>query len=888
MTSKTWTERIGDLVLHYLPDTIQTFSNQSRKTVSYLIQNIKADKAQIGSLVANIRDFDFQANYSPALAMRYSPMNVEGVIEFFRDSSLRVGQFFSASSSISNVLNSMISIFSSEIEKVEKDIKFLENFVDNYQFIAGEDDLFNFNYIENFDNDLNSHLNDDNTLRLYDKDNVEFFENGNFYIDSTLSKISTSAGKTFINILDNYSVNSYITNYNKEQFTSTDTGFDGCMNESQLDSWSVTVKSPYALSSQLPNIEKDISYDISSIRGAQSKVELVVNAPVESDFVRIMPNDSSGLQVLQVIVQGTSSITSQNASGTSGEYISIPVLSSPLMLSKSVDILYPKMFVSKIIFIFNQSRYTRNENTAINQEVNSKFLMKIVHSLREKNINKSSKIQDLVYYYFKTSNDNFSFRKNKKNYTEIYSNRYPSSELNPSSIVSASVLNYSDEEILNKVSEIIDNKNNTAISNIVQSIVQHAIDSRSNIFSSNVYRSTNNQSFGNRISGLSSDGIVPSKNDNSNMELLFQKQDPEAPSVSSLDITKYLNSRETSNSYEYSFSLKNISFGNTVLSPQIKSCFISSKIETNGTPIAIKGIVNKVVERKNLNYFNYDLREAGSYELSVCLKENIQSEEDWIPLASSNDLNVDSEVLFFNNLNIAKTRFTPIKQSIKLYKNGILENPNNWNYNEIYNEITYNGLTEISSIYVCEYTIDKIVYNQSIIDLDAISDSEFVTQSFISNGRSGESFTSTLSGNKVSLSKTPFVEDRFIGSYYNDIFGTVTVAPNAGYSPVSVVFDDGTTAVNLTNYTLRSFNKSPFYTTDGYLFYQNGKDIIFNKSVTSPFKVVYKYLPSNLRFRLIMRDNIPNQIGNISIDNVIIKCKVKNLDSLSEKLLRLK
>jgi hypothetical protein len=72
-------------VLQYLPDTIQTFSHQSRKTVYSLIQNIKADKAQIGSLVATIREFDIQANYSPSLAMRYSPLNVEGVIEFFHN-----------------------------------------------------------------------------------------------------------------------------------------------------------------------------------------------------------------------------------------------------------------------------------------------------------------------------------------------------------------------------------------------------------------------------------------------------------------------------------------------------------------------------------------------------------------------------------------------------------------------------------------------------------------------------------------------------------------------------------------------------------------------------------------------------------------------------------
>ena len=98
-------------MLLYLPETIQSFSTQSRKTVSSLIQSVKADKAQISALVENLRSFDPAANYTPSLALRYSLMEIEGIIEFFRDSSLRVSQFFTAASSIGNVLNSMIYIY---------------------------------------------------------------------------------------------------------------------------------------------------------------------------------------------------------------------------------------------------------------------------------------------------------------------------------------------------------------------------------------------------------------------------------------------------------------------------------------------------------------------------------------------------------------------------------------------------------------------------------------------------------------------------------------------------------------------------------------------------------------------------------------------------------
>lgn len=887
MNFRIWKETIGVQVLQYLPDTIQTFSNQSRKTVSFLIQNVKADKSQISSLVANLRDFNIQANYTPTLALRYSPMNIEGVIEFFRDSSLRVSQLFSASSSISNVLNSMISIFSSEIEKIEKDIYYLENFIDNYQFISGEDDLFNFNYIENFDNDLSNFTSETNSIELVDRDGKNFEDNGSYYIDSVLSNIGISKGKSFINIISNYEIGEYISNYNRDEMVTTDTGFESCINESQMDSWTVTIKSPYAITSQLKDIEKYVNYDFSYIRGAQVKVELSFKDWITSDFIRLTPNISGGLQLLQAIVVGTSAEVSQNTSQTQGEIIEVPVLSSPLQLDKTVDVVFSKMLIQKVIFIFNQSEYTRKENTPIIQELNSKFLSSIINNIREKRNASPSKIQDLVYFYYKNNTDILKARSNKKNYTEIYSYRYP--KYNPSlkSNVGSRVELFTDSEIESKVFDLVDEGNASAIANIVQTIVQHSIDARENIFSSGVYRSINSNMLNNRVTGISSDGIVPLKNDISDLAIMFQRQDAQVPSVSSLDITKYLNSRETPNAYEYAFSIKNITFGITSPAVQDKACFISSRIDAGGSPIAAKAIVNIVNQRKNLNYYNYDLRESGSYELSLSLKDVITSENDWIPLTSSKASEIDSEVLFFNSINRAKLRFKAIPATISLYKNGIFKAQNLWNYIDQSNEIQLIEALDPDSVYVCSYTLDKGYVDPTVLDLDSLADYNIILNSYSSNGRQGEYFPKTGPGNKIKLTHVPYIEDKFENSFYNSDYGTLTSGVNSGYYPITILLEDGTPAVNLTNYTGNSFIKPRFYETDQYLYIQNGRDILFNRSIDQPITVSYKYLPSNLRFRLIMRSNLPNEKSNIRVDNVIIKCKVKNLDTISEKLLRL-
>jgi len=872
-------EKIGAAVLQHLPENIQTFSSQSRKTVSSLIQNIKADKTQVSSLIENIRSFDANANYSPSLALRYSRLNIEGVVEFFRDSSLRMNQFFSASSALSVALNSVASIYSSEIEKIEKDIFHLENFVNNYQFIVGEDDLFNFNYVENFDNNLSSYSSDSQTIKLFDRDNIDFNSNGNYYIDPVLSKMTIANGIDFKNQLINIDRVSEVNNYSSH--LTTDSDFRLVLDEDPANNWTVTVKSPFLINSELPESKSYVNYNSSYNKGAQSFFEISFINPVEMDTIRVNPNDCIGMQLLQVVIEKTDPVNS--ALGNT----EFSVLSSPLLIDKSVDVVFNKCKVSKIKFIFNQSKYYRTENVPITQELNSKMLQEIVDARRKEKSNSPSRLQDLVYFYFKNANDIEKNKNNRKAYTEVYSYRYPLLEEGYSDGVNEKLSELTESEILTKSREIIDSKNINAIENIVQTIVQHVIGSRNNLFNTTVYRTGRPGSTNNRMASLKSDGFIPVKDEFDNFDNLFQKEDPIAPGVSVDSVARYLSNREDSNSYEYTFSIKNILFGLTQTSIQNKACFVSSKIETNGFPLGVKGVVNKVNARRDLTFNNYDIRESGSYELSITYKDSIKSEDDWIPLFAGSSNYIESEVMFFDTFNLAKLRFIPQQSGIKVYKNGILENPNNWEYEELGNSILYKSSLDRTSTYSVDYSLNNTEYSQSIIDIDSLSNSNFAVRAFSSGGNSGEKFTSTGPGNKIPLSFIPYIEDKFSGAYYSETHGTINTESNMGYSPVTVTMADGQVAINLTNYTNNSFLRSSFYNTSQYLFFQNGKEIVFNRPINQLLTVNYSYIPSSLRFRLILRNTLPGQYNGISVDNVIIKCKVNNLDPFSKKLLRL-
>jgi hypothetical protein len=318
-----------------------------------------------------------------------------------------------------------------------------------------------------------------------------------------------------------------------------------------------------------------------------------------------------------------------------------------------------------------------------------------------------------------------------------------------------------------------------------------------------------------------------------------------------------------------------------------KACFVSKKIETQGSVIGIKAIANIVKERQNLNYTNLDLREPGSVELSISFSENINTESNWTPILHSLNGKIDSEVLFFDNLSNATLRFKPKSSTIKIYKNGLLENPNNWNYRTTLNIVNYNQKPDSGSIYVVEYEVDQTDYNQSVLDLSKVNASSVSIKSYSKNGKQGQEFSSTGPGNKIKLEHIPYIEDKFSTASYNVNYGTVNTIDNIGYAPISIVLNDGSTAINLTNYLSNSFEKANFYQTTEYLFYQNGKDIIFNRSINEKFTVQYNYIPSAIRFRAIIRNNVPGQNNGISLDSVILKSKVQNLDPFSQKLLRL-
>lgn len=884
-------------MLKQLPNVINSFSNSSQATVSSLINQMKIDKSDVSSLVSKLSQIRVNTSYSPSIFSQFSSLNREFFIDIFRDADLRMRSYYTSANTVGLMLNSMIDIFFSEIEKVEKDLDTLQIFIDNYEFIAGKDDLYNSNYIEKFDNYLNDYRTDGYLFNLIDRDGSYFDENGNGFVDTKAGVFKIGSGVTIknaLNFIDNINIKS-----NYENYKSSDSGFYATLNDSRSDSWNVTIKSPVILTSKIDDIKKYISYDTSYINGAQNIVEMSFAFPQELDTIYITPGHGNGLQLLQVVLSSDSteiyaykdyetileeaadsnqtieSYAFENIGDPISSTTTISVLTEPKQLDSITEISFPRRNVSKIILIFNQPVYSKNENVTSSSELNAKAVYDIGREIREIRRSNTDRLQDLVYNLFLRNNSIKDLFKNKYMNDSYYSYKYPTVNKNFTNKIGRD--NFSEENIQ---SNLIDEKWSTILSTLFQNFFVHMIKDSGEIFNNSTFIESG--SIFSETYDFRKPGMLLQKDSNNVLSGKTRELFAETISRSNRSIFKDLFILEKIDQYEYTFSIKSIEFALVEKIDSNKACFVSKKIPFNGYPLALKASLVKSKNLIDFNRFNFDLKEPISYELSISNTEIPVSENDWISILEYGKDKVDSEVLFFDSQSLsAYTRFYFKKETFVLYKDGYTVSPNEYSLKE--NSIIINSL-DINSIYVCTYKTDLTLFNYDNIDFVKNKLFQESTKSYFDDQGQGERFSTTDYTGRITLSNFPYVNTTYVQTAsYNPAYGTIFSSDYQGYSPIKVLLSDGSYAINLTNYT-NSKDLPSFVDSSRVYFIQNGKEIVFNQVLSDPFSVIYEYVSNSTRFRIIIRKNVSNISYQASLDAVIIKAKTKNYDPFYDKL----
>lgn len=862
-------------MLNTLSDSFNTFFSSGRKMVSSLIKDMKLNKTDIQNLSSKLIAGQRFGDFAGVNVSKYALIEREPIVELFRDSSIRTKTLFNAVNASGLVLDSIVGIVSSEIDKVEKDLNDLQTFIDNYEFIAGKDDLYNVNYIEKFDNLLNTYKFDGYSFNVPDRDRSPFPSDGNVFVDSSIGVMKIGKNQSTKNVIKNIkSINVY---NNYQNYITTDSNFLNVFNDNLIDSWSITVKSPTILNSGLNDFKKYISYNDEFVYGATTAVEMVFNSPVTMDTIRITPNLGSDLLLKQIIIFDANNVN-RTSQDTSNGYIAL--MDSHKIINNQVEVNFNATTASKIIMIFNQLAYTRSKKAPIISEINSKSMQEFINKRLDDRRLRFSIFQDIAYWYFKRKFLINGIKSNKSSDIEYYSNRFPyeiSSYMKQveNEMFRASNLDLSDRQIFTSSPIFID---------LIKNMMNYmGIDSEFMTF--DYFVETNSNVRKNSI--LNYPGFISQKNSDmiNDPKLQFFKDSTGSGNISKA-ISKLVLG-ESEDLYEYNFSIKSIEFIKTNSQNANKACFVSKKIPVDGQVLGAKAKIQTLDSVLVSENRNFDLKLGISYELSISNVDYPVNELDWYPLAFNDSDLIDSEVVFFDVSNFTyKPRFIPKSDSIILFKDGYLVLPSKYRYitNSNTLELLDSSVYSPTSIFCVKYYINDSLYDPYQIDFIKSNIYKESVKQFSSRDGLGQLFNRTSSDGTITLEYMPYVNETLrTAARYDQFYGTIFTDNATGYSPVKVQLSDGSFALNLTNYS-KSAQLVSFFSSTSTQFIQNGKNIVFNKSINTPFRVFYEYVPNSVRFRLIMRKNIPNIDISGKADSVLIKMKTSYFDPYYDKL----
>ena len=872
---------------------INSFSLSSRKAVESILHESRLEKQEIGRMIQKITSFSSAGDYLPLVVAPLNEIQRVSLVDYFRDMELRVKSLYNISSTLSTISSSMANIFGGEIKKIEKDIDYLSSYIDHYSFVSGEDDLYNLSFIENFDNDQNYYEYDRKSpiTAIPDRSEIPYFlSKEKAHVDNFTGtlKISSELEKS-LNPIDqeNIELIEYYTNFSKD-YISSDTGVSNLLSGAANATWNLTIKSPFILNESIFSNPEFQMYDkgTSNFFGADIAVKVILKKSVYSSRIRISPNIGEGLYLTQMVL-----FTNYNLSDSNQQQEGIPMMDQPMFSKKNIDVDFPGQEIKAFILFFKQTNYSKTKIPTIQSEINSKLISAISKKMRMERKKDHDILQDYVITFFLRDFTKDYVLRNKNIYSYNYSKYYPVSQ----SKKNINLLKGIKDNIFPIAQDSVNKfKNADLISHMIYSIVSYSLGSKFRGSINSTYLESNLRDSIKPLGEYFSGGMVPVGDSNlteKNIHLLKES----TGSFQKNDVLTLMNSIEEQNKYEYMFSIKNISlfFNNSNLieiqsiSTIDRSYFVSKKIPLKQKPLSVKMLAN--YRDSTINLKNLSISESTCVEFSVTTKEDPSKESDWIPILPYNEQAIDCEILFPDaNTKRAKLRFVPKEESFQLFEGNIRVPSDEYTISGMYVEYQWiPGLT-----YLCSYTPSNIDSCREI-SLFSRNLNYSLVSNYSSNGNNGEKFKSLNSDKTVYLSEKPYINRaKFINATYNQINGVVTSSSSSfgnfdysSYSPVKVVFDDGTTAVNMTNYLIQDNQPSTFFDREDYCFVHFDQKLIFNKETIQPFTVMYEYIPDIFRYRVVFR-SLTETDENSSLDRLIFKFSSEKNDSLETNFVR--
>lgn len=798
----------------YLSNFITTLSNRRQIRVGVLLDNARVSKDQINLLAQQLF-----SEFGTFAALSLSQEQVNSLITSgsaslnFRDAYLRISDLFRMSNVISLMLDSHSASLSSDIKAIEDELVALEKMAANYAFLLGDGKAYDYAFLEPF-NDANGREPSFN-FPIPDRAGQPFgpAEQGVILADQgvlTIPQMGRTHGIVGSILKGHTELMQNITNFENVYSSTSATG------------WSAVIKAPGPITSGI--------LGVSERSGAQLLLEFSLSQPAPASQIKISPLADFALDVLQVTLYTGDSDDTANPLL---DDVDSRTLTRPLTLS------FPMQPVSRFRVLLCQPTYTRTNVLRNSSEEESRVALEEVKS------RKASRIAPLGKETLRTIEDRFR--------------RYRLTALGRKVRVGA---NLSDRQYKLGIPSSGNSWGVLNASHFLSSLQHRPSDPEQwnpqDALSKTFYR-------------VAQEHIPELKAYMANWSDI-DPYDPDFRAAdAALSVPENLNPQNYN--YQYRIGLSNVSIGADA--PGFRGVFVSKSAPAPGD-IGMTRI--KTAQTNSFTTVVRDSRQVTSVEYSVTNRSDPQLETHWIPILPVSDTEVKGERFFPDTGGRGFLRFPadPVT-SIWLYRNGTkLSLGRGAN-------ILGPGTTNIIGLTlpVGDYNLDDIFTvdytpagDQTTISFEAagfIDEVPLVT-AYDETG-AGETYTTTVGPNEVSLRHTPYIDPaQAAASYYNQYFGHST------FQPIVVSMASGALATNLTNYSGGASSALPL-ADQGYYYRHAGRTLVFNQPASS-FRVFYKYLENAVRFRVVLRVNDKNFVTP-QVDFVHLKGKTRRPDPLS-------
>jgi hypothetical protein len=827
----------------FLNSYIDTLPDRSKIKAGALMQRALLDKQEIAGLLQKVTENLSLGSFVFSEIKESSKITGTDLLLNLQELSLRLDLFYTLSNDVSSLLDSETQTISSEIRSLEKELDYIQKSISNYAFRLSDAGAFNFGFLDSFSDTINK-ANDIDFI-VPDRANMSFSEDEQAFIDTSEDVLklgdTSSVGIPFsANLVDN----------NFQGLINSMSDVQNIAIPNRGTGWRASINSPIPMTGTVSDFIG--IHGISSYNGAQAIIELFTEAPAPCDFITLSPLTGSSIDIIQIVTY--SDIEESDP---------VELLDSIYKLDNQSSFYFDARAIAKVKVFIRQPTYRRRAREAVESEkVHQRIFTQHRLNLGFDSIKVKGRVRNLTgisqvfvknFLREKRGVSKLSVRVSNR---RLDLNRWgPMHEqLNLGRITpgSRNTAKWFKREPFDVITEIIEDTKQ------LDSQLDRMHFARRNDTSRRV-----NPRFKYLRNSSTTDSVGSRTSNNAGR---FVNTTGRLRRVKSIE-------NKTASTYRYELGLNHIKIG--IQARFDKGYFISKQLPSSGD-------VGQVMIRESqtnavtLSDPTLDHNFISSVEYSVSNVARPFLETHWEPILPVNISEVVAERFFIDDLGKGFFRFPASNEGgIILYRNnkifplsGLDMIPSQTGSSTL-GLILDPSLVSQSDIFTVDYSPKQV---RNIIDFESSGFAEApLSASFDQNG-AGEGFDDVSGQLTISLKNEPYIDQSQVDS------ATYSTSTGLSYQPITIELDDGTNAINLTNYkggTQQELDAS----TNANTFLHRGKTLIFNRQISQGFRVFYEYLPNNVRVRIVLRSNTKESTASPKVDFYQVKAKTRQANT---------